>query len=106
MAKSNMATVGHYENLTFLVLEGIYTCNTSNTTDFGVLYSFMVLFCPFGVILTLQGHGHGHLVTPTPLVKTWEFLTEETGVLPLIQLIPTIRINVWYCILDTKSSRP
>ena len=41
-------------------LFSIYTFNTSFQTNYGVGNPFLILLGPFGVLLTLKGHGQGH----------------------------------------------
>ena len=52
-----MADIGHIENVIFFVSYTIFTCNTSNITNFGfgVQNSFLMLFSSLYIIFSLEG---------------------------------------------------
>ena len=79
MAKSNMATVGHDENSTFIILGGIHICNTTPMTKCDMRNPFLMLVWP------LKGHGQGHFVTPIIVGATLQPLAAETNIMPLFQ---------------------
>ena len=74
-------------------------CNTTNVTNSGMWNSFLILFSPSGVILTLKGHGQGHFLKFTLSVITLPNLTIETTVISVIQLINSANYDMLNSIL-------
>jgi hypothetical protein len=102
MAKSKMAAIGYGENLTFLFLRiyirVIYLIRLFLSVEF-ISDIILSIQNPFD----LERSRPRSFGWPTTLAVTIASLLIDTGLILLIQLILTCRINFWYIIMDKNN---